>query len=316
MPPESGFLDRESYFVDIAGGDFGNIRITCWLQSENVTPGRRWGKLGSSHAAILPFSTTAQLLARNVRLKTFEIEMFLSEAGLQGSGPESFPVRCPGPECQAHSELCLIQPPAPSEVIRRYTGSASSNARTFKPWNFRSESIRDCDRHSRAAKWTWEAHNHEPVPLHGAIALRHQDSPFLVACRTRGELYVLLRRRARLRLDFNNESKPPEWWQLSPEPSHADLSGSLSRLDIETQRLNQNRLSSASAPSSREQAGTQGSNYGHVNIAGYANVIVGSGSFERRDRERRSSPRTQGRDLQDAPSHQTEQTEEITRLVN
>lgn len=299
-PPQPMRQDNE--FRDIAGGKFEKIWIHCWLTPEGVPKGMRSGKYGSSCAVVVPFTTTARVVPEKATLHTFDIELFCSDHAAREAGPESFPQPCLGDRCHSYSQPCLVGHPAPDHVDADSAG---------QPWSFRSEVIQDCDRQSRAAKWTWEAHGHKPVLLHGAIALRYQGGPFWVACRTRGKGSTVVLRRLQRRFKFSNETKVPEWWQLSPQTSNMDLAPDISGLKAEMRRLNRNEPEPTQV--------SQYCNYEHISIGGHARVIAGSGSFGREESNPRTFSGVQGQDPQSTQPEtlsSIEQPDEIRRLVH
>lgn len=294
--PETSVLDNESYLVDIANGNLGNICVSCWLTSEDIPGGRRWGKLGPTDVAIMPFRTRAQLITPNVRLSTFDIEIFLRETDTTDSWPTPCPDICHRHQRQPPSKVCLVDLPAPTDVAHEQIATGPSNAQSPKPWRFRSEVIQDCDGQTRAAKWTWDANGYKPMVLHGGLALRHQGAPFVVACRARGKGFVSLRKHLRLRLDFSNDRLQPKWWTLVPQNSSNDLSDVISGLDMEMQSLNLNPSRSIPIGAQHVRGGAHGSNYELGTIGGQANVIAGNVYFAQDTNDPRSRRQPTDRD--------------------
>lgn len=295
-------LGNESYFVDIADGDFGNVRISCWPTPESFRGGRRWGRFGSTKVGIVPFRTKAELTSDTVGLSVFEVELYFREIGPQGLIPESYRELCHGQQCQRrpHSSISLVNLPAPTNIAPQQILPVSTTVgtgTTRKPWRFRSNSVKDCDGQARTARWTWDTNGHKPVVLYGGVALQHEGDPFLIACRARGKAYIKKHRYPRIRipLDFSYRMQP-KWWKLVPQNGHADLSTDIQNLDGEMQDLNMNSGKFTSADSSQQRSASRGHDYEHVKIGGHAKVIVGSGSFGSSGQNPRSGRGMQGLD--------------------
>lgn len=232
-------------FANIVAEDLGRVHVSCWLESDTFLPGKRWGMDGTKRVVILPFGTRPRLLAPswNTSLATFDIELFICEAEHEGSGPRSFPATCRGiSRCEQHSDLCLAYPPVPGRTTQDQGTSGLARIDIRRPWTFESDQIEDCDGRSRAAKWTWNAHHHDPVRLYGAMVVEHQGNDFVIACRVKGKVARTIGRA----IPFSNGATPPKWVlvsQISPvsQASNTDLSRAIRALENEMQYRNTNR---------------------------------------------------------------------------
>lgn len=202
VSPLPGVLDSQSYLRDIANGDCGNVKVSCWPSPEGVEVGRKWGKWRTTDIVIMPFRLRAGLLSPSIRLDHFETEVFVCEPDRQGHGPLSFPPTCRDQQGCSHSGIWLVQIPAPAYL------SSHGNASPSALWTFKSEGISDCDGWSRAARWSFCPNGHEPRVLYGSLALKHLNKPFIMACKVRGAASIEIpASKLRLRFKFGNETE-------------------------------------------------------------------------------------------------------------
>lgn len=278
----AGVVGTDSHLVNIANGQCGDVKVSCWPTREGVEGGRSWGKLDATTSiGIVPFRARAGTTSSTVKVGNFELELFFCEPDQQGLGPTSFP-DCHQEQCCGHAAIALVDLPAPTYVAGRAPSVGSNDTITDKPWEFRSEGIESCDGSYRAAKWKWDANGNEPVVSHGGVALQHKERPFVVACRVRGKAFVeVLHQRVpiRIRYQFSNEETPPKWWTMIPQQSNRDLSESMAQLDTMMQSLNTKPHAKFSPPTIPGATVSQGHSFGHAMISGSAPVIMGDVHF-------------------------------------
>lgn len=279
-------LADESHLFDIAEAHFdsakyGTARISCWLSPEGVKPGRRWGKYKSADAVIVPFRTKASLSEDNARLNTFELELLLCSSEPESHSSISFSEPCPmgwsGNPCKIHSEVRLVDLPAPESMVGASTDLSPDDSMLRQPWKLRSEAGCSCGNSERAAKWIWDAKGHDPIALYGGLALQHTGRPFLVACRVNGQAFVKQSNgRVSSILKFGGEKSELKWWRIEPKMSDEDLSIRIEHLQDEIRRLN---LKSTTSPSAGPGAGTDNSqshSFATTTIGGNATAILGN----------------------------------------
>lgn len=276
---QAGVLEIDSYLVNIANGQCGDVKVSCWPTREGVEGGRAWGKLNATSIAIVPFRARAGTTSSTVKVGAFELELFFCEPDWQGLGPAVFPDCYQQKNC-VHSAIDLVESPAPVCVTGRTTSTGSEDTTIEKPWELRSEAIESCDGKSRAAKWKWVANGHEPVVSYGGVALQHMEEPFVVACRVRGKAFVELFHQSvpiRIRYQFSNEERPPKWWTMIPQQSSEDLSQDVAQLEAVMQNLNtiSHEYHSHSLRAFRGTGRSQGHNFGPAMIGGSASVVMG-----------------------------------------
>lgn len=285
-------LAAESHLFDIAEAHcdfvkYGTARITCWPSPEGANEGRRWGRYKSVDAVIMPFRTKASLSDDSARLSTYELELFLRSSEPESCGSLSFSKPCPlgrsGEPCNIHSEVCLVELPAPESM----TGHPTDDNMLQKPWKFRSEVGCSCGNSERAAKWIWDANGHDPITLHGGLALQHQGGPFFIACRVRGQALIQdANFRLRSILKFGNEPSELKWWKVEPKASYEDLTTSVAKLEDEIRGLNTKCSTNKSSSTEARMDNSQSHQFAPTTIGGHAtailgNLSIGSDSFHR-----------------------------------
>lgn len=283
---QAGIIEADSYLLNIANGQCGDIRVSCWPSPEGDGRGRRWGKLGATDVAIMPFRTRAGTASPTAKVDTFELELFFTEANHQGFGPSRFPEPCCQEQCRCHAAIHLVNVPAPANLAQTSIATSFSVSSTKKPWTFRSEEVQGCSGLSGAAKWTWDANGHEPLILHGGVAFKHVGEPLVVTCRVRGRAFTEIpNQRLRIRYQFSNEQDTPKWWVLVPRASNDDLAQSVDQLEAMIQNLNREPsgsdtpLTSAGIGSQASAGPASGHNFGSATISGPAHVVMGDIHF-------------------------------------
>lgn len=291
QPPvaQVGTLPAESHLFDIAEAhfdslEFGTARIFCWPSPEGVDTGRRWGRYRSVDAVILPFRTKASLSEDNATLNTYELELFLCSGEPESSASLSFSMPCPvgrsGEPCNVHSEICLVELPAPESMVGLPTDLPPNDVMLQKPWKLRSEVGCSCGNSHRAAKWIWDAKGHDPIALHGSLALKHAGRPFLIACRVNGQALVQHpNRRLSSILKFGNGKNQLKWFRVEPKTSNADLSIGIEQLQDEMRRLNTRPTTNPSSDAGPRMDNLQGHTFGTTIVNGHATVYQGSVSI-------------------------------------
>lgn len=170
--------------------------------------------------------------------------------------------------------------PAPKHVMQCSPIYDQADTTVSKLWRFRSEEIPNCDGLARGARWTWDANGHDPLVLHGGIALQHLGEPFVVACRVRGKAFVESPdQRFRLHFQFSSEDNIPKWWMVVPQDSSQDLTQSVQRLEAEVHELNTMSDRKSSEVTTAIPSHSQGHGFGSSQIGGSANVIMGNAIF-------------------------------------
>lgn len=278
-------LDAESHLFDIAEAHFdceeyGTAKIFCWPSPEGIT-GRRWGRYRSVDAVILPFRTKASLSEDNTRLDTFELELFLCSSKPESPGALDFSKPCSngwyGKHCNIHSEIQLVELPAPESMVGCPPGMPPNDNMLQKPWRFRSEVGCSCVNSPRAARWTWDAKGHDPIALYGGLALQHTGQPFLIACRVRGQAFVLRSTgRPGSILKFGGEKSVLKWWRVVPKFPGEDLSVGIEQLEVEMRRLNSRSTVGSSSCSGTKTDNASGHNFATTTIGGHATAILGN----------------------------------------
>lgn len=268
--------------LDIANAQFRNVRVSCWPSpegAERMDGWRRWGKLGATDvtAAIIPFRTKAVGVSPAVRLNNFELEVFLCAPENQTAGPVTFPDPCcREQQCATHSDVWLLELPAPRDVHRPAVPMLQGDDAEPKPWRFRSEVVSSCDGRARAAQWIWDANGHEPVDLHGGLILRHSGDPFILACRARGKASIEIPdSRLRVRIQFSNEQYEPKCFKITPQESGEDLMPDVRQFESVMQKLNTGLSAYANTLSTSELHRSEGHNFGDPSVHD-GNVIMGN----------------------------------------
>lgn len=279
-------LAAESHLFDIAEAHFdcaqyGTARVFCWPSPEGSDMGRRWGRYRAVDAVIVPFRTKASLSKDNARLDTFELELFLCSSEAEIPAFLSFSRPCPigwsGHLCDIHSEIRLVELPAPESMVGFPPDLHQQDTMLQKPWKLRSEVGCSCGNSERAAKWTWDAKGHDPIALYGGLALQHTGRPFLVACRVNGQALVQSPNgRLSSILKFGGEKNDLKWWRLEPKASNDDLSISIGQLQEDMRRLNSKPTTKPSSTPDAGMDNSQSHNFATTTIGGNATAILGN----------------------------------------
>lgn len=290
-------LGSSTPLVDIADkhfsdARFGTIRVKCWPRAEIEDPGRRWGKYGSMDVVIMPFRTVAYLSANSARLTTYEVELFFCNFEIATSRTLSFSQPCClgqyGRPCGGHSNLNLVELPAPKEMEGGLRDSPRDIATGQKSWKLRSEVGCSCGNSDKAAKWVWVANGHDSIALYGALALQHPGCTFRIACRVRGHATI---QDSNLRLhsilQFGDETSILKWWKIDPKCSNEDVSASVKQLEQDIRDLNTNPVGrnpldakgGVVTHSAIEVGQPQSHSYAAPSIGGNANVVLGNVTY-------------------------------------
>lgn len=245
-----GTIDSNTPFTDLAAADLGRIRISCWLESENLS----WGRYKDLPAAIIPVQIKAER-PPGCKLTDFSLDLQLlptrqiaciqnvsqHEDVPAGSDSKYVPhlIKAPSPEQVAGNS------PAPSDPSLAICTSAatpreSENRSTYasKSWFFRGGCISDQMGRPVTARWTYEASpaasgERDHKPFHGAMALFHNDQDFEVKCSVVGNST-----QSRLRFRFGGQTSQPRFWKIKPQSREDDLKIMVDNLESRMMLLN------------------------------------------------------------------------------
>lgn len=308
-----GLINSDTPFTDLAAADLGRIRISCWLEPENLS----WGRHKGRPAAIIPVQIKAER-PPGCKLTDFSLDLQLLPARQSICVLDTSQHGCSPGDTGSKSFPYLATIPSPGKVCgnnsiaseqTRATGHPTTASRDVEErithqsenWTFRSGCIADHMGRPVTARWTYEASLFSPStrdhsPFHGAMVIFHAEQEFEVKCCVTGNST-----RSRIRLRFGGQTCQPRFWRVKPLAYGVDLKIMIENLETRMVELNlphtiketndavsveglSARLNAmlVSHANNEPQIVRSGHNFGPSNIGGSGTVIMGDVSINYR----------------------------------
>ncbi|KAK5096310.1 hypothetical protein LTS08_007566 [Lithohypha guttulata] len=189
---------------------------------------RRWGKLNSRHAAIMPFKMKAGQ-KDPCRILEYKVDIVLHESEPQPLVPDEEVNEV----SVTTASVVLLDDPRPQNYLTG-TCQAERMKSSSKPWKLSSRAVNlegSCI--AKTARWEWTANKNDPQIVHGAIVVGHSGSMFSIACSVEGSA-----RDGRARFIFKNSRHAHELWPVHPKLTEADLESHVESLEVNIREAN------------------------------------------------------------------------------